>query len=476
MDNRRVPYVPEAAFNNGSPRRNSRVAAPNHRRFVTRNGTNKAASPAPANGAAPSSIATNSSLNTSAPTAAPAVQVSNPRQQLHNDTPTIIRPRPIKWTRRCQYDRSTGCRRGIECFFGHLGDVYTDSPTVLQEFTNNGFNTKTLHRADLERVNESRNVDRALRTVEPGAQRHPKHNTDTAKQGENAVGNSGQSSRDLFLAGAMNVNTHFTPPEHTWDEETLHAGAGPTSPTEHEGMQPSDSSALPEVTYVQRSNGQEMPQYHSAPGYNYHEYNAGTPYHTGLVYGLTVGMAPFFGVSTSPVNSPGNLFRLNASTQLYYYGVDGVMYQYNPAFWATQNRQYHMDQHINNYTAAGGPNPEQFSGPTVDPSYQYLQSWINDLPTPVPEGYLCTHIQNSGAWPPEHQPHDYVSPVSQQGHGPHIPSPCEQQQQQEQPAYTGGFHQYTGLTEEEAQQSYKEIFPGPVSKKETGRQRHFSPK
>ncbi|KAG0137798.1 hypothetical protein HOY82DRAFT_315828 [Tuber indicum] len=472
MDNRRIPYVPEAAFKNGSLHRNNRVAAANHRRFATRNGTYKAASPALANRAAPSSITINSSSspNASAPVAVPAVQVSNPHQELHNDTPRIIRPRPIKWTKRCQYDlSSTGCRRGIECFFGHLGDVYTDSPTVLQEFANNGFNTKTLHRADLGRANESLNVDRALRSVEPGSQRHPKHNTDTTKKGENVVGNAGQSSRDLLLAGAMNVNAHFTPLEHAWDEETLHAGAGPTSPTEHEGMQPSNSSALPEVTYVQRSNGQERSQYQSAPGYNYHEYNAGTPYHTGLVYGLTVGMAPFFGASISPADSPGNLFRLNASAQLYYYGVDGVMYHYDPTFWAAQNRQYHVDQYTNNYTVVGGPNPQQFPGPAVDPGYQNLQSWINDLPAPDPEGYLYAHIQNSGAWPPG----DYVSPLLQQGHGSHVPSPLEQQQQ-EQPAYTRGFHQYTGPAEEEAQQSYEETFPKPMSEKETDRQCCFS--
>ncbi|CUS15678.1 unnamed protein product [Tuber aestivum] len=469
---RRVPYVPEAAFTKGPPRHNSHAAAATHRPSPARNGINRASPPAPTGGTVPPLVADHAIPNTSAPAAVPVLQVSNPHQQLHNDTPRIIRPRPVKWTKRCQYDLSTGCHRGIKCFFGHLGDVYTDSPTVLQEFTSNGFNTRTLRRAELERVGESLNLDQALRAVVPRSQRHPKHNTGASKRGANTTSNCRQSSRDLLIAGAINVNTHFTPPEHMWDGETLHAGASPAHPAGYEGVQPFESSASPEVTLVQRPNSQERSQYHSAPDYNCHGYDGGAPYHACLVYGLAVGMAPFFGASTSPLDSPGNLFRVNATGELYYYGVDGVMYQYNPAFWAAQNRQYHMTQQANNYTVVGGPTPQQFSGPALDPGYQHLQSWINDLPTPtpVPEGYTCNHAQNAGAWPPAHQQHDYSLPISQQGYGSHAPSPCGGMQQ-EPPAYAGVFHQHTSPTEEVAQQLYEETFPKLAPKNETNCQR-----
>ncbi|PWW71773.1 hypothetical protein C7212DRAFT_337834, partial [Tuber magnatum] len=164
-----------------------------------------------------------------------------------------------------------------------------------------------------------------------------------------------------------------------------------------------------------------------------------------------------------------NLFRLNATAELYYYGVDGVLYQYDAAFWAARSRQYHMDQHTNTYTVVGGLGPQQFSGPALDPDYQHLQSWINDLPTPTlaSEGYPYAHAQNTGVWPPAHQQLHYTSPVSQQGYVSHILS-IHGQQQQEQTAFTSGFHQHTGPIEEEAQQSYEETFPGIASGNETG--------
>lgn len=453
--------MPEAAFNNGSSHHSSRGGAATHGQSAARNKVDEVVPPA---------------QSSSVPVAVPAIQVSNPHQQLHNGIPRIIRRRPPKWTKRCQYDLTTGCHRGIECFFGHLGDVYTDSPTVLQEFTSNGFNTKTLRRVDLERVDESLDVGQVLGAVLPSSQRYQERSTGTADLGqnavdnENAVDNSKKSSRDLFLAGAMDVNAHFTPREHLWDEETLHAGIGPAGTAEYERVQPFElpgSPAFPETTYVQ-----ERPQYPSAPGYSYRENDAATSSHTGLVYGLAVGMAPFFGTSTLPLESPGNLFRVNATPDLYYYGVDGVMYRYNPAFWATQNRQYHMDQHRNNYMAVGGSNPPQYPGPAADPSYQYLQSWINDLPTPTlaPEGYSYTHAQPAGPWPPaHHQQHGYASPPSQQGYNSHVPS--SRQQRQGQHTLTPGFFQWAGIAEGEAPQSYEETFPRLTSKRATGRQR-----
>lgn len=458
--------MPEAAFNKGSSHHSNRGGAATHGQSAARNEVDEVVPPA---------------QNSSVPVAVPAIHVSNPHQQLHNGIPRIIRPRPIKWTKRCQYDLTTGCHRGIECFFGHLGDVYTDSPTVLQEFTSNGFNTKTLRRADLERVNESLDVDQALRAVLPSSQRYQERSTGTADRGQNAVDNknavdnSKKSSRDLFLAGAMDVNAHFTPREHLWDEETLHAGIGPAATAEYERIQPfelPESPALPEITYVQRTNSQERPQYPSAPGYNYHENDVATSSRTGLVYGLAVGMAPFFGASTLPLESPGNLFRLNTNPDLYYYGVDGVMYQYNPALWATQNRQYRMDHHTNNYMAVGGSNSQQFPGPAADPGYQYLQSWINDLPTPTlaPEGYPYTQAQHAGAWPPaHHQQHGYGSPPSQQGYHSRVPS--FRQQRQGQRTLTPGFFQWAGIAEEAAPQSYEETFPRLTSKHATGHQR-----
>lgn len=476
--------MPEAAFNSGPPHHNNKAGAATHRQSAARNEVDEAVPPALAQEVATSPITRRNTPNISVPAAVPAVHVSNPHQQLHNGIARIIRPRPLKWTKRCQYDLSTGCHRGTKCFFGHLGDVYTDSPTVLQEFTSNGFNTMTLSRADLEEAGGSLDVGQALGTVLPSSQRYPRHNASTADQSQDAVDNSKKSGRDLLLAGAMDVNAHFTPRElmtpreHMWDEETLHAGAVHAPTVEYERMPHFElpASALPAVTYVQRTNSQERSQYPPAPGYSYHENDAATSYHNGLVYGLAVGMAPFFGASTSPLESPGNLFRLNTTTDLYYYGVDRVMYQYNAAFWAARSRQYHMDQHTNNFMNAGGSNSQQFSGPAADPRYQYLQSWINDLPTPnpAPEGYSYSHAQSAGAWPLAHQQHGYASPAPQQGYDSRITS--SRQHQQEQPAHTGGFHQYTGLDQKGAPQSYEETFPRLTPKPTAGCKRQSGSK
>ncbi|PWW71772.1 hypothetical protein C7212DRAFT_337833, partial [Tuber magnatum] len=94
MDNRQVPYIPEAAFNKSRPGRNSRTVATTHRRS-TRNGNNEVTPPAPTNAVAPPPVTDHRTLNTSAPAAVPALLASNPHQQLHNDTPRIIRPRPM---------------------------------------------------------------------------------------------------------------------------------------------------------------------------------------------------------------------------------------------------------------------------------------------------------------------------------------------------------------------------------------------
>src|SRR5205807_6800643 len=68
-------------------------------------------------------------------------------------------------------------------------------------------------------------------------------------------------------------------------------------------------------------------------------------------------MAPFFRGSTSPLDAPSNLFRLNATTEPYYHGVDCVVYQYSPDLWAAHSRQSHIDQHLNNCMVGVRPIP-----------------------------------------------------------------------------------------------------------------------